>query len=363
MIDLVFDTTNDYSALNPAKFVKINKTYNTVLLPKKNLIEPIQPTDIVTFSIDNKLIKQKAGIDCGTVNLYSDNYYYFYIVPGFDIDTYYNKSFDIFIGSERIKLKKYLDPSPSAKIINGLLVLPNNYNYVFNHTNYGIILANKKNLFSHLIKKEAKYSYYMPNTNNTLIHILDNKNINSLYEINNTLSDTYIRPLFNNNYPLGSAIISAKGVSNSRIKIGNSIYLFNGRITIDHLPYGKYNISLLDQDNQEVPIKYLNGILYEKNNFIINIDRISYDHDKISSLQVGTVFEKPMFNMSNLLINIHPNNKSFELIGPNNFYKKYTKGYQKLKNIESGNYTIKYDNITKDIFVIKNDNNYFSNKK
>lgn len=357
MLNIRYSTTPDYSGLNPPQFVKILKIYNTILIPIDQIGNEIQPSDTVSFLYNKKIIKQKAGIGNGTVKLYNKEYYYFYIVPGFS--SYIPDS--IILNDQSIKLNKHFDPQYQAKIVNGLLVLDNNFNYLFSHINYAITLVNNKNIFTNIIRFENKYNYYSFNTNNTLLHILNPINNACLYELNNTYSDIYIRPLFNKNYPLGRCLISSEGVSNIRIKIGNNIFRFNETINIDHLPSGNYNIVFLDKDNNTIDISTLNNKSWNKSNFNIKIDKLVSNQSTQSSLTEAAQFSTPKKNFSNLLINIYPYNTAFEIFGPNNYYKKFSTGYQKLENIESGIYNIKFRNTNKEILVIKNDNNYFSN--
>jgi hypothetical protein len=360
MIDINFTTKPDYSALNPPKFVKCLRLYNTVLIPKEKIINLISPGDTIQFLINNKPIKQKAALDCGFINLYDQEYYFFYIVPGFEIDKI-DKKYQIIVDNQNLPLKTYIDPTYSAKIINGLLILENNYNYLFNHTNYSIVSNTTKNIFTTITKKQNKYNYYMANNNNTILHILDDININTLYEINNTFNDILIKPIFNIGFPLGKAIINSEGVSYSRLKFGTNIHNFRKNITVDYLPKGKYNISVLDTNNKPLIIRKLNGIDFEKDNFDIEIGSVIHGTEKISSIETGYHLDKPIKNLSNLLINIYPYNTKFKIFGPNNFFKQFETGYQKLTNIHSGNYKIEYSNKQHTIFVIKNDNNYFSN--
>lgn len=357
MLDIKYSTKPDYSGLYPPQFIKISKIYNTVLIPISYINEKIFPGSIISFLYNKKIIKQKVGIDCGTISFYNKDYYYFYIVPGF---TQYCPE-EIFINDQLIKLSKYFDPQYQPKIFNGLLILPNNFNYLFGHTNYGVILSNNKNIFTNILKQENKYNYYMANTNNTLLHILNTSNTNALYTLNNSNYDSYIRPISSKNYPLGSCLISSEGVNNLRIRIGSNIYKFNNILNIDHLLAGKYNISFLDNQDNSISINTINGKLWNETSFEITIDKIINSKPKGQTLPQSVKFSAPQKDLSNLLINIYPYKTKFEIFGPNNFYRKYNTGYQKLYNIESGNYNIKYKDVNKEILVIKNDNNYFSN--
>lgn len=362
MLSVSYNTTPDYSSLNPPKFVNINRIYNTILIPKEYITNPIQPTDIITIIANNKNIKHKVGLDSGIISFYDKMYYYFYLVPGLSIDNNYRNKYEIMIEDKQIRLNTTFDASHSAKLINGLLVLPNNFNYLFNHTNYGIIRANNKNLFVNILKQQNKYNHYAANTHNTLLYILDEKNTNSLHEINNSYTDSSIRPLFNNNYPLGSCDIQIKGVDNIRIKFGNQSLKLKDKISINYLPSGKYEACFLDSSNNPLIINKMNNTDFNKIFFDVNIESISHSAKTQSSLLVNNNAQiQPNKNYSNLVINLCPYKTSFELFGPNNFYKKFNVGYQKLYNILPGKYTIKYKTYNEEITVIKNDTNYFSN--
>lgn len=361
MIDIGYSITQDYTGLNPPKFVSINKICNTVLIPRLQISHYIQPTDTVSFLINNKIVKQKIGLDSGFVRLYDKEYYYFYIIPGFSIDSN-SKKYSIFIEDKEILLNTFFDTTYSAKLINALLVLPNNYNYAFNHTNYAIVLANNKNLFTHIFKQDNKYNYYMANTNTTLLYILNSQNTTTLYELNNTYQDIYIRPLFNKNYPLGSCRIEAKGVNIDRIAFGNNIFKFKDSINIDYLLAGSYSVRFLDNKDNLLIINNVNNDTIQQDSFDITIPRSIPQTQTRSSILTIPYLDKPKTDYSNLIINLKPYNIKFELFGPLNFYRHYTNGYQQLHNIIPGEYNIKYKGINKKILVIKNDTNYFSNK-
>lgn len=360
MITLEYNTTKDYSKLNPPKFVQINSVLNTVLIPITEISQNINLTDEIVFLYNRKIIKQKSGLNYGIVEFYNKKYYYFHIIPGFKLNNIHNH-FEIVIQSKNILLNPYFDSSYTSKIINGLIVLPNNYNYMFYHIKSGIVLSNNKQIPVNIIKQENKYNYYAANTNNSLLHILDESNTNLLYEINSN-QNNYIRPLFNNKYPLGSLSISSNGVKNSRIAIGKNIFTINNNLQIDNLSSGKYNIVLLDANYNPINIDYLNNINWNKNNFDVTIEQAPLDnYNKSSTIPQFASIGKPNRNLSNLLINLYPNNTQFEIFGPNQFYRKFFTGHKVLYNIEPGNYEIKFQNQIMTILVIKNDNNYFSN--
>lgn len=358
MLNITYSTKKDYSTANPPKLIKIHKIYNTILIPSNIISSKINVSDDVSFLMNKKIIRQKAAIKSGIVKIYNREYIYSHIAPGF-IDRIPD---EIFVQDKPIRLSKYFDPQYCAKICNGLIVLPNNYSYAFNHTNLGVLSSDNKNMMIHILSQQNKYNYFMANTNNTILGILDSTNTEPLSLLNNSNNNCYIRPLFNKNFPLGSCYIESKGVSNIRIKFGNSIFALNNNINIDYLISGKYNIVFLDDKDNPILIDKVNDRAFGKYNLEISIDKDNNSYNKISSLLESNNFGAPKKNYCNLLINLYPYKTKFELFGPDNFYQNYSNGYQKLYDIAPGTYTIKFKNRSEDITVIKNDNNYFSNK-
>ena len=359
-LNVSFTTTPDYSNLNPPKAIKINRVFNTILIPKESVYNPFQPSDIVSLSYNNKIIKHKVGLDSGYIKFYDKEYHFFHLVPGLKPNSFMD-NYEIILENESLKLNTSFDATHSAKLINGLLILPNNFNYLFNHTKYSIVFTNNKNIFTTITKQQNKYNYYSANTHNTILSILHDKNTNTLYELNNSHFDSTIRPLYTANYPLGNCSIETKGVNNTRMLFNNQLFDLKDKISINYLPSGKYKVSFLDSSNNTITIDSINNTYWNQNFFEINIDSLKQSLKTESSLLVNNKYNKPNKNYSNLTINLYPYKTSFELFGPNNFYKKFITGYQQLFNIFPGIYTIKYKTYTKEILIIKNDNNYFSN--
>jgi hypothetical protein len=331
------------------------------LIPVEIIDNPIVATDTITFLVNGKSVKQKAAVDYGTIKLYDKEYYYTYIAPGFPISQYSSTKYEILINHKIIKLVTYFDPSNRPKLINGLVIIPATYNYMFINSNYGRIIANDRVLFTRLFKKENKYAYYQANTNNTLIHILDKSNVNTLSLINDNHNTIGISPLFNPGYPLGRIQISTNGVFNGRIRINQQIHNFyNKDLTIDYLPHGRYNISVLDNSDNSVVVDKLNGKDWNKDNFDIDIPYIKPSVKKSSTLAQFAQETQPSPDYANLTINLIPNNIEFKLMGPN-YNKQFRSGYQKIKNLIPGRYTLFFNNTLENITVIKNTNNYFSN--
>lgn len=361
MININYTTTPDYSFLNPPQSVPVKALLNTVLIPTNILVSPkIIPSDIISFIKDGKTIKQKVALDSGLINIDNNSYYYFYIAPGFVLD-HDSSITDIIIDNQTIPLVHFFDPSPRAKLINGLLILSDNFNYIFNNIPYGIVSINNKNIFTHIYKYQNKLNYYQANTNNSILYILGSENSILLSEINQINNTIFIKPLHSSNYPLGSLSLSVEGVSNITCKINNNSYFINNTTQVGYLPHGQYNIEFYNNNNL-LHINSINGHEYNSTNFNIWINKIDYkDNYGASSLQSFYEISKPITDHSNLLINLYPFNTSFKLTGPNHFEKKFNNGYQIIKNIIPGEYNINFNDTNDKILVIKNDNSYYSN--
>lgn len=361
MIDISYTTENDYSGLNLPKFIKIHPVLNTILIPSHLLQQSIQPSDKVNILLNGKLVSQKAGLDCGLIKFYDKQYYFFHIIPGFKPKA--RDKFEIILADTSIELNTYFDSSYSAKLINGLIILPNNYDFIFSHCSYCISLINNNRIFTHITKQQNKYNYYMGNTNNTLLSILDSKNTSLLYAINdNYLNDSYISTLYNKNFPLGKLRIELRDQIDSYIKINNNLHKLYKKITVDFLPSSQYNIGLLDKNYVPLNIDILNNEEWNTSSFSVLINKqIESNIGKKSSIRPFLKLGKPLRDFGNLLINLQPYDTKFTIIGPDNFNRSFNTGYQKLMNISAGNYIIKFRDQEHSLLVIKNDNNYFSN--
>lgn len=363
IIDIEYISTKDYSVLNTNKFLKIDKIQNLILIP--NIIENnsffnIKPTDIV--SINNT--KQKVALDSGFIDLNNNSYFYFYIAPG--IKQQVNKIYSLEYSGQSIKLDMTLSTNFTAKFVFGLLVLPDNYYYLY-HNQKKLILSDGIVSYETQINNIInKHNFYMANKNNTLIFILNSYNFKQLQLINQKFSNNYfIKPLYNINYPLGKLQISIKGVKDKYgINIKSSKYNKNflvdtGKpLIIDDLPFGQYTIQVYNKDGIVI-IGKSNEITINSNSIDIEILQSPGEQTTNSSLQQFYSKNKPQQDKANLLVNL-PLNESFEIFGPNNFTKQFTSGYQYLQNIDDGYYNIKTNNNTKTFYVIKNDNNYIS---
>lgn len=352
MITLEYSTTKDESILDPPQYIKLDKIYNLIIIPNTEEYKEIfniKPSDSVI--INNKY--HQVAISSGKISLNNQDYFYFYIAPGFKYQ--FKSEYSIKVGDTTHKLDTSFSTKYSPKILYGLLILPNNFLYLFHNHKTIFVSDSTKSYETSLISAYNKHNFYMGNKNNTILDILRPNNYPTLKLINQDYqNEIFIRPLYNPNFPLGSLTLTFKGVNyNCGLSIESDKYrkkiLVDPRktFTIDNLVFGQYNINLFT----ETDLLFSQTIIIDK----LDIPNVQSK----SSINNFYTKNKPLKDKANLLINL-PMNQEFEIKGPNNFYMKLNNGYQYLQNLTEGYYIVIGNNFEKTIYLIKNDNNYLS---
>lgn len=371
-VDIIYSTTQDYSYQNKPQFVPVLNLYNTVLIPRIeqfNKLFNITVSDKLLFkdTINNRQLIQSVVLDKGNIKLNNIEYLYFYIGNGIRGNSEYILEYE----SEIYHLSHSFSNLHDIKLLNGLLVLDDNFSYMFNDQLSSIVRINEENLSCAIKKVDNRFSYYKLNTNNTLLYILDNSNLNLLYAINQPyINNILIRPLYNSKFPLGSArikIIDSNGVTNNEPKYkiflssqnNNDSLFVNDVLNIKNLSSGSYTIKIIDK-NGPVLIRNINGIESNLDSFVIDILPVKDSYSNIQHKLPKPHYKKqPDQGLANIMINL-PYNENFEIFGPNNYYKNFNNGHQALYNMKDGLYTIKTQNTSKQFEIFKNNNNYIS---
>lgn len=351
-INLDYEFTNDYTGINPPSFASVMKIYNLVLLPiidsKQYNIKLFDKIKILDKT-QNSILTQTVVFSTGHIELNYQQYFYFYIANGIQ-----NKhDYALIINNEHINLVTTLH-SHDAKLLIGSLVLDNDYSFMFDADIPVLLNINNSYIKFNINNITNKYNYYQALINNTILFFLDQNNLEVLYTINNSsyINNILIRPLFYKNFPLGSLLMNISnytGVFNNEISefkifINDKSYYINGNsLNITNLTSNNYSIKIIDRFGL-LTIDYLNGQLFDKEEFNVFIPLIkdNYKLDKVA-LPIPRNYRLPKSGLSNIMINLDYN-ESFELLGPNNFNKLYTTGYQSLYDISSGDYIIKFNN-------------------
>lgn len=354
-----FNIKHDYSSNAKLQYINCEYKLNTLLIPEY-MIDDINifPGNYIPLVQNNKNIKPYSCIDYGSIIINNQKFYYCYIAPGLNFDNYY-----INYKSTKIKIDNFLSFNNNPKLINGLIVLPENLIYYFKHSSEAILRIGNLEYIFKVNGVSNKYNYFSPNNINTILKILDTSNLEVISAINNAKDNYLIKPIQLLSYPMGSIsldIIHEFGVKDLILKINDKIYRVGRKINIQYLKAGKYSISLLDDSYNPITIKSLNNKDFNTNIFEINIEnknRIEFlDHNKINFDQISLSNN----NKATLIVNIVPYDSGFRITNKNGYDMTYDTGYQVLNNLGCGEYSIEYNNKNKTISVLPNIINHFS---
>lgn len=249
-------TYNNYYKPSPVELI-----YNTILIPIDKY------PDLENYEISNKvtikngrtkgIFEQSVVFDNGIIELNNTKYRYFYIAPGIRINNknLEKQDFVLSINNQEINLN-LLFTNPNAKLLIGILVLSNNYYYYFDNNDIGILYINNKKIKCNLVSKINKYNYYMSRRINTIINIMDNKNLDIFYELNNSIIITsakiqsQIITKSSNKGQIALNKLSKSNIPHSVKCIGvdnnfkNEYNMSGRRLYINNLSKGKYRLDI-----------------------------------------------------------------------------------------------------------------------
>jgi hypothetical protein len=362
-ISVEYTTTKDYSINHPPQFIPSLNIYNTLLL-SSNLYNISDSVKIINETT-GQIIEQIIGIDTDKIILADTEYYYYYIVNG--IKRTYNTKYSILIGDTKTPLSTSLYSAHSPKLIMGSIILPDDYSSIFTRYSDGIINISNNNLKIKIYDIFNRYNHYVANTTTSTLQVLHNDNLDTLQKLNDIdLSQSYIRPLFNTYFPLGSISLVLKpenGVSNSEISyqlmLNNKSYLVNSNtIEIKNLVSGTYSIKIIDRNGPLQVYKVNNNIL---DSDIFTIDIHSQDNriSATGSLLLPLNKTKPNKGLSNIMINLD-SSLPIEIYG-NNFYSQSDIGILQLYNVIPGLYRVIQNSVIYTVKAHPNNTAYVGN--
>ena len=278
MIHADYTTTADYSAHSYFPVVPVEYVHNLILIPSEIFPElsSISLGDSVTLlhkKRPNVKLNQSVVLECGNVNIFNKNYYYFYIGIGIRISSFISlaeNDYELYYGDKHYPLNLVFNNQYSGcKLLVGALVLPDNYNYCFNqkdqigiYTNNQIHTAIADNILN-------RANVYFPLKMNTIIlpSLETHTSLLSLLNSRSTTKEISVRSLTTKpNMTLGTLDLNiyepnttTKGVSNSYSYTVDCVGIYHqytnrfytdNTLKIKDLPTGKYYVSIRDRDNR-----------------------------------------------------------------------------------------------------------------
>lgn len=261
MIDFQVFTRDDISYNNYIKPANIINTYNTVLLPKDLNIK-YKFGDQILIINNKKKFNLTSVLANSRITILDIDYDFLHIAPSISFDK--TNNLQININNQIFSLYNNIDTNKTCKLINGLIILDNNYYDNFNTNDRIQLFLDNKILLGKVVYKQNRYNLYQPNIYNTIIHILPlNDNLDIIYTLNNINNKNKIfkirslDTLINNQK--GSIVIKSKynkqkylircsGVDNNYY----GEYYIKDRVEIKNLLKGKYTLEFFDESNTSI---------------------------------------------------------------------------------------------------------------
>lgn len=251
-------TRSDLSYNNYIKPANIINEYNTILLPKTLNIK-YKIGDKISIKNKKKKFNLTIILANSNISMLDIDYNFFHFAPSLLFDE--SDQLELVIDNQTFPLYQYIDTVPTCKIINGLLLLDNNYYDNFNNNDKIEIYINNKMLSGKLIYKQNKYNLYRANIFNTILHIMPiEDNLDIIYSINNinnknqSIKIRSLDTLFN--HQKGSIVIKSKNNQEKYLikckGVDNNYYgeyYIKDRIEIKNLSKGRYTLEFLDNSN------------------------------------------------------------------------------------------------------------------
>lgn len=251
-------TRDDISYNSYIKPANIINEYNTILIPK-NLDIKYNFGDKISIKNDKSKLNFTIVLASNTINMLDIEYNFFHFAPSISFESL--NELQLIIHNQTFPLNSHIDTHSTCKIINGLIVLDNNYYDNFNNNDKIQVFINNKILFGKILYKQNKYNLYKGNTYNTILHILPSEdNLDIIYSINNFKNQNKLLKIRS----LDTLLHNDKGSIVIKSKINNTKYLvrcsgvdnnyygeyyIKDRTEIKDLSKGKYSLEFLDDTN------------------------------------------------------------------------------------------------------------------
>ena len=302
MIKASYRTKADYSRYSYFEPIGLEPIYNLIMMPKTTQLT-ININDIVYIKHKDQKYhnKQFVVFESDIINIFDQDYYYFYLANGITIseDIFSQQDdYSIIINDIEYPLNLIFNDFNNNKLLRGAMVLSCDALYGFK--NEDIIQLNMDNIYSGRIKTAFnKFNYYMPTTNNTIL-ILDISLSLDILSAMNDYSSCYLKGMvrsyttrINNNK--GSIAITITPHNNITLNDYeytvfcecidndyNKIMHTNNKLELTDLTSGTYTIKIIDSMGDS--IRMINDHMINEDSFDIYIaDSVEKEHELLKS--------------------------------------------------------------------------------
>jgi len=269
-------TRPDMSTMSVFSFVPIQKIFSCILIPEN--IDHDSKITIIDKN-NNKKYKQSLILTNKNLTIKNNKYIAINIAPGLSVDILEKSKLALLINNNEYVLNIGFTDKYIPQLIIGQIILSDNYLYRFNAEDTIQLFCDEKLISGKLLSVKNKFNYYVPNKITSLLDIVSENNLYLNYFIHQNLNNKiYVRSLTTKqNYNLGSILIKTNNQHNQATNNDIKEYKFNNILEILNLKGGKYEIKVLDQN---------------QNTYYNNIVEIPFFFEKISTQSSLLLFNK-----------------------------------------------------------------------
>lgn len=366
-----FHTTPDYTIDTKYSAKNIKLKYNSLLIPYnndyQNLLNIIPGDTIRLKNNKGKINKHKIILQPDIIDIDGMKYYRVFIFPLIEPNLI-EKTTTIILNDEQHKIHFGFKNKYQCYICLSSLILDTSFNYAFNSNDKCDIYIGDTLLDCVISHMEQQYNIYEYSINNTILYPSLSSDLLKLLNHNlglqsiqiksrdttaiNKKGSIYLSINAPNDILEGVYTIDAKTYKYKIICYNSTtdyynIFYTNDNITISDLPVGDYKIEI-----DKYMINFLNGYVLNDQKFDFTISNHDPNKPKIGNITPLAKFKRPNSN-TGIFVNIPPYDQSFTLVHKDQSID-YNSSYQVLNNLEPGQYTVIMKNISKNIFVAKN---------
>lgn len=369
--NIEYITTPDYTTNTKYNPKKIKSKFNTLLIPYQDEtyaeLLKIIPGDVIRLKNKDQINKYNIIMQPDIVDIDGLIYYRLYILPLIEPNIL-SKTTTLLFNNKEYKVYYGFKNKYQCYICLTSLILDASYKYAFNINDICELSIGDNTDLCSIININQQYNLYEYSVNNTVLYPRLSKDLLTKLNADLGLNDLSIRSTTTTSVQKKGSIFLSINVPNDILEgvynIEANTYKYkivcyntdksyyntfytNNEIMISDLAAGDYTI-LIDK----YMMNFLNGNVLNDYLFTFSIKNQNPNKPMIGDHINLLKFKKPSSN-TGLFINIAPYNQDFTLVHENES-QNYSSSYQVLNNLKPGKYTIIMGDLTKDIFITKN---------
>jgi hypothetical protein len=261
MENFTYSTKPDFSITTRYSAVPVEQIYSVILIDKTQNNYPIFDSNKITLlnKRTKSVVKQSIVFEKGTIMIGETEHDYYHIAPGLRIKHPMLNNYEIQTNTNTYPLSFVMKPK-SHKFIIGSLILSDNYYSYFDDNSIIDISLDGVITEATIDHKKNRFNLYSNNKVTTILNILNDKNIDLLYTLNNNSTYGHIlaRSRKSRIEEKGSIQVLCKNTNNIQYSVKCSCiglnysaeYNMTDSLTIKDLSVGDYNLSIWSNNTE-----------------------------------------------------------------------------------------------------------------